>query len=180
MGLPKVSDWSDDVYQAGTRGGFNPLVHLKPELDRAYPDFQAYELMFSSEDDLKNTTSMGWVHLDYGMFDHESVQDFNKAVGLRYGMILDVHGHIKIGDNYIMIMPKKFRESIKLARKEALAEQNRRANNSAAYAHPSDPEYSKMQQGAQEIASETSSRYKVAVGGEPEDKPRRGRPPKNK
>ena len=76
-------------------------------------------------------------------------------------------------------MPHKYRDAIKLERKEALQEQNRRANNSAAFAHPEDPKFLQMKEGAQEIASETSERYKVAVGGEPDTaKPKRGRPPK--
>ena len=99
VGFPKVSDWSDKVYQAGARGGFNPLVHLEPELHRAYPDLRKFEIGLFSEEDLKNQFPIGWVHLDYGMFDHEDVESFNKAVGLRYGMVVDVHGHIKISDN---------------------------------------------------------------------------------
>lgn len=184
MPFPKVSDWSDEVYNAGTRGAFNPLVHLKKELHRCYPDLRPYDIMLCSEDDLNNATQMGWVHMDSGHFDYESVNDFNAAVGLRFGMTIDPHGHIKVGSNYIMMMPETYRDKIRKIRKDALNRQKAQADNAAGMALSGDSRYSEMAEYAREVSAKTSSRYTVQTKGEPErgegDAPRRGRPPKDK
>lgn len=168
MGFPKVEQWGDDVLNAGTRGAFNVLVHLEKELQRCYPDLKAYVINLCSEEDLKDNTMMGWMHMDGGHFDAKSVDDFNKKVGLKFGMVLDSHDHIKIGSNYVMLMPKSYRDKVNKARKEAYNLQNERVNNVAAYAHPEDPNFTEMKQGAQELAGEKNAKYKVQVKGEPD------------
>ena len=168
MGFPKVTDWSDEVYNAGTRGSFNPLHDLERELHRTIPDLRPYALMLCSETDLNSSTQMGWKHMDTGHFDYETVDDFNRAVGLRFGMRVDPHGHIMVGGNYIMIMPYSYRDRILDERKNAYNLQNERANASAAYAHPQDPNASSMRAGASELAERDSTRYQVRVKGEPD------------
>lgn len=181
MGLPKTSDWSDKVYNAGTRGAFNPLRDLERELHQAIPDLRLYKIGLFSQDDLKNVMTMGWRHMDYGHLDYSTVDDFNKAVGLRYGLVVDAHGHIMIGGNYVLIMPKDYRKKVEAERAHALNEQRKRANQASAYAHPSDPRAKEMRDAALELSEKTSETYKVQVSGEPnrDDAPRRGRPPKS-
>jgi hypothetical protein len=183
MPFPKVTDWSDEVYNAGTRGAFNPLRDLEKELHRTIPDLRPYIIMLCSEEDLNSATQMGWKHMDSGHFDAETVDDFNRKVGLRFGMTLDVHSHIKIGGNYIMLMPKTYREKVNEKRHEALLEQRHRANMASAYAHPSDKNYKQMLEAAQEISEKQSTTYRVQASGEPdrgggEDKRGPGRPRK--
>lgn len=185
MGFPKVTDWSDEVYNAGTRGSFNPLHDLERELHRTIPDLRPYVIMLSSEDDLNSTTQMGWKHMDTGHFDFETVDDFNKAVGLRFGMRIDPHGHLMIGGNYIMLMPKTYREKVLGKRKEAYNMAQRRANDSLAVSMSGDPRGGEMRQYAEEISKRESTQHKVQFRGEPtyeDETPKRGpgRPPKDK
>jgi hypothetical protein len=184
MGFPKVTDWSDEVYNAGTRGSFNPLRDLEKELHRVIPDLRPYTIMLCSDEDLNSTTQMGWKHMDSGHFDYETVEDFNKAVGLRFGMRIDPHGHIMGGGNYIMLMPNTYRERILDARKEAYNVTQDRANQSLAVSLSGDPRGGEMRQYASEISKRDSSEYKVQFRGEPgyEEETKRGpgRPPKKK
>ena len=181
MPLPKVNEWPDKVRHAGTTGGFNLLRDLIPSLQEAIPDLKNFEGGLFVEEDLKNVRPMCWVHLDSGHLDEKIINDFNTTIGLRYGIVIDANGHLKVGDNFIMIMPKKYRERIAAERKAALDRQNALSHQKSAYVHPSDPNYGEMMQGAQEVADAASTKYKVQVAGEPEpaEKPKRGRPRKS-
>lgn len=180
MGFPKVNEWPEQVYQAGTVGGFNILRDMEKALHHAIPDLRPYNIGFFVETDLKSVMPMGWIHMDYGHLDFETKDDFNRAIGLRYGLTIDANGHLKVGDNFIMIMPKNYRERIIEERKRALDKQNAMMDGAAAYAHPSDPRASEMKAGAYELSEKGSERYKVQVKGEPErSEAKRGRPPKN-
>lgn len=164
MPFPKTTDWSDQVHNAGTRGSFNPLRDLQKEMHRSIPDLRPYEIGLFSAEDLRSVTQMGWVHMKSEHFD---VDDFNSVVGLRYGMTVDPSSNIKVGDNFVMMMPKTYREKVLAKRKEALNNQRERANQAAAYAHPSDRNYNQMMEAAQEISEQGSTRYKVQATGEP-------------
>ena len=185
MGFPKITDWSDEVYNAGTRGSFNPLFHLERELHRVIPDLRPYVINLCSEEDLNQNTQMGWVHMDTGHFDYETVDDFNKAVGLRFGMRVDPHGHITVGGNYIMLMPKSYREKIEQKRKDAYNVTQKTLDESLAVTMPGDPRASEMKSGAEEMSKKGTDQYKVQFRGDPdysdaEAKRGPGRPPKNK
>jgi len=185
MALPKLNDWPEHVRHAGTVGGFNILRDLEPALQHAIPDLKAFNLGVFVEEDLKNVMPIGWVHLTLSHLGYEIIDDFNREIGLRYGIIVDANSWLKIGDNFIMIMPKNYREKVQAERKRALDRQNALSQQRAAYVHPSDPNYSEMMAGAQELADETSSKYKLQVSGQPESAEasvpkKRGRPPKNK
>jgi hypothetical protein len=128
---------------------------------------------------------MGWKHMDSGHFDYETVDDFNKAVGLRFGMRIDPHGHIMVGGNYIMLMPKSYREKILNKRQEAYDVTQQRANASLAVSMSGDPRGDEMRRYAEELSAKETSQYKLSVRGEPDhedEEPKRGpgRPPKNK
>jgi len=168
MAFPRLNQWSDKVYQAGTTGGFNVLRDLEKELQRAIPDLKAYNIGLFVEDDLKNVMPIGWVYMDYGHLDYETVESFNNAVGLRYGIVIDPSGHLKIGDNFIMIMPKDYREKVKAERKRAFDRQNQEAMNAGNFVPASDPRRAEMEEGAREVAEKGTSTHKVQVGGEPE------------
>ena len=187
MPFPKVEDWSDEVYQAGTRGGFNVLRDLPRELQRAIPDLRNFKLGLCSETDLKEWRSMGWVHMTFDHLDYETINDFNAAIGLRFGLRPDVHSHITVGDNYIMIMPNKYREKVDLRRKEALINQREQAVAASAISVGSDPRADEMYEGALETAQRGTTRATVIGKGQPPDNKdaisgtpkKRGRPPKN-
>ena len=180
MAFPKLNQWSDKVYQAGTTGGFNILRDLERELQQAIPDLKAYNIGLFVEDDLKNVMPIGWVYMDYGHLDYETVESFNNAIGLRYGIVIDSSGHLKVGDNYIMIMPKDYREKVKAERKRAYDLQNQEAMDASTYVPQSDPRYEEMQEGAREAAQKGTSSKTVRVGGEPDGAVADEAPPKKK
>jgi hypothetical protein len=162
--FPKVGEWDDAIANAGTRG-FNPLVDFERELHRTYPDLRPYTFCFSSESDMNSNQIIGWRPLMASMFD---VEDFSSAVGLRYGIRADSSDHVRLGDNYVLLMPKQHREIVLNSRKEADNNMKARSMDAAAYVHPSDPEYNKMKDAAKKIAEEGSETYKVQVKGEPD------------
>jgi len=168
MAFPKVNEWPENVRHAGTVGGFNTLRDLPMALQEAITDLRDFNIGFFVEEDLKNVVPMGWRHMTMEHLDYKTVDDFNKAVGLRYGLVVDANSHIKVGDNYLMIMPKKYREILQLERKKALDKQNALADQKATYVHPNDPNYGEMKRAAEETAEKGSSRVKVQVKGEPD------------
>jgi len=163
MAFPKVSDWSDSVYNAGAMG-FNLLRDFEKEMHRAYPDTQAYTFGYFSDSDISSVSTMGWVHLKGSMFD---VEDWNTAVGLRFGLVKDVSDNVKYGENYIMLMPRQHREDVILpSRKRAAERMEAAADDDAIVVHPEDPEYNKMKDAGREIAR--SEKVKVQVKGTPD------------
>ena len=164
MAFRKVSEWSDAIRNAGTRG-YNPLVNFEKDICEAYPDLRPYTFCFSSESDMNSNQIIGWVPLMASEFD---VDDFASAVGLRFGIRSDASNHVRQGENYILYMPKQHREIILNSRKEADDAMKERAMDAASYVHPSDPEFNKMKDAARKIAEEGSETYKVQVKGEPD------------
>ena len=162
--FPKVEEWDDAIVNAGTRG-FNPLVDFERELHRTYPDLRPYTFCFSSEGDMNSNQMIGWKPMMGEMFD---VEDFSSAVGLRYGIRLDAADHVRLGDNYVLLMPRQHREIVLQSRKEADDKMKERAMVAAAYVHPSDPEFNKMKDAARKIADDGTETYKVQVKGEPD------------
>jgi hypothetical protein len=173
MPFPKVEDWPDEVYNAGTRGAFNLLRDLEKVLHKAIPDLREYNLGIIAEDDIKNVAPMGWVHMKEEHFDYA---DFNQAVGLRYGLQVDASGNIKAGECFIMMMPKNYRKRVLAERSRAREAQEATAHNSAAYVHPSDPNAASMREGALEMVNKDSTSYKVQAKGNPDH----GTPPPEK
>ena len=162
--FPKVEEWDDAITNAGTRG-FNPLVDFERELHRTYPDLRPYTFCFSSESDMNSNQIIGWKPLMGDMFD---VEDFSSAVGLRYGIRLDASDHVRLGDNYVLLMPQSHREIILNERNNADNRMKAKAQDAASYVHPSDPEYNKMKDAARKIAEEGSETYKLQIKGEPD------------
>jgi hypothetical protein len=164
MAFRKVSEWSDAIRNAGTRG-YNPLVNFETDIREAYPDLRPYTFCFSSESDMNSNQIVGWVPLMAAEFD---VEDFSSAVGLRFGLREDASNHVRQGDNYILYMPRKHRELVLSDRKVADDNMKARSMDAASYVHPSDPEYNKMKDAARKIAEDGSETYKVQVKGEPD------------
>ena len=162
--FPKVEEWDDAITSAGTRG-FNPLVDFERGLHKSYPDLRIYTFCFSSESDMNNNQIIGWKPLMGSMF---GVDDFNSAVGLRHGVRVDAADHVRLGDNYVLLMANKHREIVLSDRKVADDNMKARSMDAASYVHPSDPEYNKMKDAARAIAEEGSETYKLQVKGEPE------------
>ena len=167
MAFPKLSEWNkfDAVQNAGTRGGFIAIRDLEKLLQENIPDLRNYNLCFSSEADINQNSTMGWILMKTEHFD---VEDWNREIGTRYNLHTDGGANIMYGDNYLMIMHKKHREKVLEARLNALNEQNAIAKSAGAYAHPQDPNRSEMLQGASAIANKDSEKYKVQAKGTPE------------
>jgi hypothetical protein len=166
MAFPKLSEWNkfDAVQNAGTRGGFNPLRDLEKIMQENIPDLRNYNLCFSSEGDINQNSTMGWILLKTEHFD---VEDWNREIGTRYNLHTDGGANVMYGGNYLMIMHKKHREKILEARLDALNEQNAIAKSAGAYAHPQDPNRGEMLQGAAAIANKDSEKYRVQAKGTP-------------
>lgn len=168
---PKQSDWSERAYSASV-GGFNLLRDFEPEMHRVYPETRKYKFGFYSESGVPERSTYGWVHLKGSMWD---VEDFNGVVGLRFGVTVDASDNVKHGENFIMIMPRQYRDEILLpAEKQKIVALEELSEKAGAFVHPSDPEKNKMQDAAMKIAS--TERYKVQFDGEPDH----GEAPKNK
>jgi len=163
--FPKRAEWGDAVLNAGARG-FNLLRDFEREMHYAYPDTNHLNFGYFSKDDINSVYTMGWRHFKGSMFD---VEDWNSAVGLRFGLRLDVHDNIMYDENYIMIMDRSFRDEIILpARNEEINKVEKSANEAATYVHPDDPEHNRMKDRALELSEATSEKYKVQVRGTPE------------
>jgi hypothetical protein len=173
MAFPKVGNWSDRVYNAGA-GGFNLLRDFEKEMWKVYPETRVYKFGFFSDDGVPEVSTYGWVHLQGGMFD---VEDWNTAVGLRFGLAVDASDNVKYADNFIMIMPRQYREDvIYVGERKRIAEAENAADDAGAFVHPSDPEFNKMKDRARELASTEKFDLRPMPGAEPD----RGEPPKNK
>lgn len=163
MAFPKVSDWSEKVYNAGGMG-FNLLRDFEREMHEAYPDTKLYNFGYFTGNDVNNVSTMGWVHLKGSMFD---VEDWNTAVGLRFGLVADASDNVKFGENYIMMMPRAHRDEVILPeRKEATKRLEASADEDSVIVHPEDPEYNKMKDAGRDIAK--TEKVKVQVGGTPD------------
>ncbi|KKN79023.1 hypothetical protein LCGC14_0344990 [marine sediment metagenome] len=165
MTFPKVTDWSETVYNAGARG-FNFLVDFNKEMHRVFPDTTPYIFGKFSESDIGSVTVIGWKHLTGDMFGIENIDDWNSKVGLRFGLNRDASDNVKYGDEYVMLMPRGHRDEVILpARKEANVRAEQAAKEAAIYVHPEDPEKNKMRDRAMELSEATSSTRQVKASG---------------
>lgn len=162
MAFPKVSDWSEKVYNAGSRG-FNLLVDFEREMHRVYPDTQPYTFGYYMESDVPERSTLGWKHLKGSMFD---VEDWNSTVGLRFGLTVDASDNIMYGSNFVMLMPKSYREEVILPeRLDAIKRLESAADEDSVVVHPEDPEYNKMKDAGRAIAK--TEKTKVQITGTP-------------
>jgi hypothetical protein len=163
MAFPKVGEWSEKAYSASARG-FNLLVDFEREIHKVYPDTSPFRFGFFSEDDLNFQYTIGWQNLKGSMFD---VEDFNSTVGLRFGLRVDASDNVLYNNNFIMIMPRAYRDEVILpARKAAHQRMEKAADEDAVFVHPADPEYNKMKDAGREIAK--TEKVKVQVRGTPD------------
>ena len=162
MAFPKVSDWSEKVYNAGGMG-FNLLRDFEREMHKAYPDTQPYNFGYFTGTDVNSVSTMGWVHLKGSMFD---VEDWNTAVGLRFGLVADADDNVKFGENYIMMMPRAHRDEVILPERKAATDRlEASADEDSVVVHPEDPEYNKMKDAGRAIAK--TEKTKVQITGTP-------------
>jgi hypothetical protein len=163
MAFPKTSDWSEKVYNAGAMG-FNLLRDFEKEMHRVYPETQDFNFGYFSETDVNQVSTMGWKHMKGDMFD---VEDWNSTVGLRFGLTRDASDNLRYGENYIMLMPRNYRETVIMpARLDAIKKIEAAADEDAVVVHPEDPEFNKMKDAGREIAK--TEKVKVQVRGEPD------------
>ena len=159
---PRVTDWSEKAHNAGAVG-FNLLRDFEKEMWRVYPETNQYNFGYFSDTDINQVSVMGWTHLKASMWDME---DWNRTVGLRFGLRTDGGDNVMYGENYIMMMPRQHRDGVILpARKAAIDKVEQSATDAATYVHPEDPEKNKMQDAAAKLSEATSSTTKVTVKG---------------
>ena len=160
---PPVTDWSEKAYNA-QHLGFNLLRDFEPMMHERYPESRDYVFGYFSEDDINNQQTLGWRFMTGDMF---KVENFNKVVGSRFGLRLDVHDRIMHGNNYIMVMSKRYRdEEVLPARLAAIKRVEAAADEESVVVHPEDPEYNKMKDAGRKIAK--TERVKVQVRGAPD------------
>lgn len=171
MPKKKASDWSkhSELLRAGI-SGWNPLMRLPKVMQKEFPDLQEFDFGFFSDEDVPERRSMGWDFLDKEDFD---VEEFNKTVGLRFGLTLDAAGHVKWRENYIMVQPKWYREEYVQQRERENTAVFERAMTPAGQFAPGDPRADEMQEASEELSS---IQTKTVQAKEPPQRPR-GRPP---
>ena len=158
---PKVKDYSDRVYNAGAKG-FNFLVDFEREMWKAFPVTQEFNFGKFSDSDINNVTIEGWRHLKGDMYGIENIDEWNSTVGLRFSLTRDASDNVMYGGEYVMLMPRAFRDEILLpARREDVKRQEQSAEAASTYVHPEDPERNKMQDAAAKISEATSSKRTV-------------------
>jgi hypothetical protein len=162
MAHPKVGDWKaeDSVLRAGVRG-FNVLTELPRILKNQYRWLNDFEMGFFIEDDVPHMRSIGWGFLKKEHFD---IENFNEAIGLGHGLTTDGTDNIKWRDNYLMIMPKNFRQKLVNIRNTMHEEQFTRDVEGGAYVPPGSKEPQK--QWIEEQSKEAFESAKVINRGE--------------
>jgi hypothetical protein len=161
MSKPDVKFWKDsqELIRAGVRG-FNALQELPRMLREATDWGKQFEFAFISEKELAEARSKGWEHVQSEYLDTEG---FNTAAGLRFGLTNE-GGVVKSVDSYLMLMPKEFRKKQMEYRNKYHEEHVAGTLREQAYAHPSDPEYSKMIKASEEVSSGELSTVMVRSG----------------
>ena len=180
MARPKVSDWKADesVLRAGTRG-FNILDELPLALQKAFPWLKEFEFGFFIDEHVPHRTSIGWAHLKKSHLE-DGVDEFNQAIGLRFGLTTDGTDNLMWRENYIMIMPNEFRAKLWNIRHKMDDEQMARNVGGGAFIPPG------AKQAQEEwIREQSQNAYETATvvnraGTEDKQPKPRGRPPKNK
>ena len=174
--LPSVDDWrkEDIISSAGTKG-WNPLKDLPELLWDNIPDLMKFEIGFCSETDIPLFKTIGWVHMRR---DHFEVDNFNQAIGLGLGLD-DSSGVIKFRDNFLMIMPKDYRERVKNMRNIVFEESYERMSRATGtIVDRNDPEGEALLEDAKQFDyGLKEEQFSMSPKVEPK---RRGRPPKNK
>lgn len=160
---PNAKEWSESASYAHHMG-FNFLRDFQPMIWEIYPESREYSFGKFSESDISNQQTIGWKFLTGSMFD---VENFDKIVGSRFGLRLDVHNRVMYGDEYVMLMSKKHRNEVILPARKALHQRmEARADDDAVVVHPEDPEFNKMKDAGRELAR--TEKYKVQGRGEPD------------
>ena len=158
---PDLKTWDDvdDLIEASTTG-WNPLQKLPLLLEKYIPWAKDFTFGFFIESDLPEVKSYGWVHVKP---DQIAGENWNENAGLRFG--LDISGGVvKFRDNYLLCMPKAHRAKQMDRRHQEHEEMIARTTSEHAYAHPADPEFSRMQQAAKELSSGETYRVGVRKG----------------
>lgn len=179
MAHPKASDWKqyDEVLNAGTRG-FNALQVIPRIMQKEIPWLNDFNMGFCVAEDLPEWMTMGWQHLETSHLG--DTDEWNRAIALRFN-ISDAGGHVKYRDNYLMIMPKDYREKLKRIRNEAAERDFENAvEQTASYAHPQDERYAEMKEASAELSEVSGYRVQAEGAAESGAKPKRGRPPGSK
>lgn len=174
MGHPSVKDWEKDeaILASGTKG-FNVLTELPRLLSKHYPWLQDFRIGFCDKNQLQHWGSIGWAFL---RTEHFEIDNFNQAVGLRFGLV-DDGGNIKFRDNYLMIMPKDFRKRQINMRNEEADRMISAQTEGQKYVSPADPRGQELL-GREDMVYATSDERVIKVA-PTEDKPTRGRPRKS-
>jgi hypothetical protein len=161
---PKASDWKkyDELLSAGTKG-WNALSRLPVILRKEFPWLNEFDFGFFAEDDLLEMRAQGWDFLSTEHFDPE---ELTRVVGVHFGFT-EAAGHVKYRNNYIMIQHKDYREKLK-----------RRRNEEAERIYQAQIESTPHVDGS--IGSESDMDERNFTVMDPEEKPKRGRPPKSK
>jgi hypothetical protein len=160
---PPEKEWSDQAGYA-RHMGFNLLRDFEPMMHELYPESKAYNFGYYSEEDINNQQTIGWKFMTSAHFD---VENFDKTVGSRFGLRLDVHDRVMHGNNYIMLMSKKHRDDVILpARKDRILAMEAAAEDDSVIVHPEDPEFNRMKDAGRELSK--TEKAKVQVKGSPE------------
>ena len=136
MAPRSASEWRrhPEIVEASVRG-FNYQDDFPRIISKEHPWLKEFDLGFCDDEDLPSWIVFGWDHLRPGDFD---VENYNSAVGLRYGLS-DAGGHLKLGNNYIMIISKELNEKRAKARARAAQEAFKSGAESRRYVAPEDP-----------------------------------------
>lgn len=166
MAGPRASDWAnhEEIIQANVVG-FNPLMAFPKMIQKEFPDFRNFEFCFCSEDDLPDRRSKGWGFLEVAHL-QEGMETLNKNLALRFGLSDDGAGHVRWRENWILIMPKKLREKVELARFQHSEEKFNKQIESQEYVAPGD---------ARGHAESSLEEQSIQIPPQ-EEKPKRGRP----
>ncbi len=167
MPIPQVSDWRrHEAILSSDRKGFNPLRDLYGILCAEYPWLSEWKLGFCVPDEVAEWRSQGWAFLEVSHLSQEGLDNFNKAISLKFGMTSS-DGHVKHRDNFLMIMPKEFRDKQVGSRNERSERQFRQEQDSRGYVAPGD------RGGTTESSYEEEQ---ITVNSEGTPKKKRGRP----
>ena len=136
MAPRSASEWRrhEEIVNASVRG-FDHLEALPKILSQEHSWLKAFNFGFCDDEDLPGWITLGWDHLRPGDFD---VDNYNSAIGLRFGLT-DAGGHLKLGNNYVMIIPKDLDEKRAKARARAAQEAFKSGAESRRYVAPEDP-----------------------------------------
>lgn len=180
--FPKVRKWKDikGIMNTGARG-WNPMKALPKALQEVYPELQAFDFGFFTEDDVPSCVAKGWQILKPEHFD--SISEFNEQVGLRFGVVIR-DGAVAWQKSILMLREKDITKEVMDARHRDHESFYSTAMAQRRVLQEQDPQFDKYAANADEAApSEFESKY-VEGGGVAERRAdnapqKRGRPRKN-